>query len=294
MTEVTAGLPVFNNGGTLARAVESLLVQTRPPAKILVSDNASTDSTDDVGQDLARRYPAVTYIRQKANIGSSSNFRFLLGEAKTPYFMWLAGDDYLLPRYIEATAGCLDARPEVVSCVTKVQFHRDNVPTGLATGGAPLTASIRENLARYLIRPGANARFYGMHRRDALRAAFPPRHFHAFDWAVMAGMLLQGKQAEIDEILLVRDETPGEAYVGQVKRDNKTIMSRLFPLLPMTGDLIFRQRIPMDSHIARALLRINLEHHLQYTAKYHPRYYSMIGRRMAQQLWRVEPRSLRT
>ncbi len=34
---------------------------------------------------------------------------------------------------------------------------------------------------------------------------------------------------------MIRDETPGAVYVKAVRRDNPTVLGRLFPALPMTG-----------------------------------------------------------
>ncbi len=202
--------------------------------------------------------------------------------------MWLAADDYILPSYLEKTSGFLDAHPDVTTCVSKVQFTQEGEPSGLASGGWPLRDDPSRNLARYLDNPGANARLYGLHRTEVLRRAFPPGRFHAYDWAVMAGTLLSGKHEEIPEILMFRDETPRINYVRQVQQDNRGAVGRIFPLMPMTKDLLLRQRIPLDLNIIRALIKINLDHHCWYMAEYHPFYARLIGKRMAGQLWRLE------
>ena len=254
-TLITAGVPVYNNGSTLKRAVESLLAQSLPPVRIDISDNASSDSTEEVGRALAAQHPSVHYTRQPFNLGANGNFSFLLQRAETPYFMWLAADDYVLPSYLEKTSGYLDAHPDMTTCVSQVQFTQEGEPSGLASGGWPLRDYKNRNLARYLDNPGANVRLYGLHRTEVLRRASPPGNFHAFDWAVMAGTLLSGKHEEIPEILMFRDETPSINYVHQVRHDNRGPIGRIFPLMPMTKDLLFRQRIPLDLNIIRALIK---------------------------------------
>ncbi len=291
---VTVGVPVYNNGTTLRRTVESLLAQSVPPALIHISDNASTDATEAEGRALAAGHRGVRYTRHEAGLGAPGNFRFLLDHAETPYFMWLAADDYVLPTYIEKTLARLLARPELTTCVSRVQFTRHDMPTTLATGSETLDGSVRQNLARYLDGPGHNARVYGLHRTAALRAAFPPGRFHAYDWALMAGTLLHGLHEEWPEVLMVRDETPGASYVRQVRNDNSGAWNRLFPLLPMTRDLCFRQKIPLDSHAIRTLVRTNLEHHLLYAREYHRGYYQAIGRHLERQIWRISPRAGKT
>jgi glycosyltransferase involved in cell wall biosynthesis len=285
---ITAGVPVYNNGATLTRAVESLLAQTLPPVRIEISDNATSDSTEQVGRALAAQYPCVHFTRQPANLGPPGNFSFVLQRAETPYFMWLAADDYILPSYLEKTSGYLDAHPDVTTCVSQVQFTQKGEPHGLASGGWPLQDDTSANLAKYLDNPGANARLYGLHRTEVLRRAFPPGRFHAYGWAVMAGTLLSGKHEEIPEVLMFRDETPRINYVRQVRQDNPRAFGRIFPLMPMTKDLLLRQRIPLDLKIIRALIKINLDHHCWYMAEYHPFYAKLIGKRIAGQLWRLE------
>ena len=135
---ITAGVPVYNNGSTLRRAVESLLAQSLPPVRIDISDNASSDSTEEVGRALAVQHPSVHYTRQPFNLGPSGNFAFLLQRAETPYFMWLAADDYVFPSYLEKTSSYLDAHPDVTTCVSNVQFTQEGEPSGLASGGWPL------------------------------------------------------------------------------------------------------------------------------------------------------------
>ena len=104
----------------------------------------------------------------------------------------------------------------------------------------------------------------------------------------MAGTLLSGKHEEIPEILMFRDETPSINYVQQVRQDNRGTVGRIFPLMPMTKDLLLRQRIPLDLNIIRALIKINLELHCRYMAVFHPCYAKLIGKRIAGQLWRLE------
>ncbi len=286
---ITVGIPCFNNSTTLERAVDSVLAQSRPAATIHISDDASTDTSEAVGRALAARHPVVRYTRQEATLSPTHNFGFLVRQADTPYFMWLAGDDYLLPTYLEHTAACLDVNPGVVACVSRVMFTVNDAPNAIATGTQPLDGGVLDNLARYLDNPGANGRLYGLYRRAALLNAIPAQHIHAWDWVTVAGTLLHGRHAEVPEVLMVRDETPSHKYILAVRRDNPRRFDHLFPLAPMTRDLLIRQRIPRDARVWRALLRVNLELHLKYMRHYYPGYYKLWGERLRRQLWRLEP-----
>ena len=269
---ITVGIPVYNGAATLHRAVESVLAQTCPVTAIHISDNASTDETAALARELAMRSSTVRVTSHSENLGLSSNFGFVLKQAETEYFMWLAADDYLEPTYVERMLEALEADSSLVACVSRTRFLRGDGTTRLATGTFPLMGDTVSNLAAYLSGPSDNTRIFGVYRTPALKAAFTPSYFHAYDWAVAAGTLLHGRHREVSEILMVRDETPNVAYVRAVRRDNPTAFGRLFPAASMTRDLVQRQKIPLRPSILKALLRINLELHLHYCLTFHPRY----------------------
>ena len=69
---LTILLPVHNAQGTLARQITTLLdflPEISTEFEILIVDDASTDSTEDVALDLARRFPQVRVLRQSQRRG---------------------------------------------------------------------------------------------------------------------------------------------------------------------------------------------------------------------------------
>ena len=52
--KVSVVIPVFNGDSTIVRAVESVLTQTHPPFEIIVINDASTDDTASVLEQLAQ------------------------------------------------------------------------------------------------------------------------------------------------------------------------------------------------------------------------------------------------
>ncbi|MBN9332127.1 glycosyltransferase family 2 protein [Devosia sp.] len=93
MAEITIGIPTYNRPAGLRQALESIEKQSLQPDKIIVSDNASTTTeTEKIAAEFADKLP-IQYFRQKENLGAKRNFIFLLEQADTKYFMWLADDD---------------------------------------------------------------------------------------------------------------------------------------------------------------------------------------------------------
>ena len=238
--------------------------------------------------DLAQAQPLAPECHD-AGLGLSGNFADVLDRADTEYFMWLAADDRIEPAYVERVLAALERDPGLVACVSRAVFvHPDG--TSRPVGGTfPLMADTVTNLAAYLSGPSDNTRIFALYRTGSLRRAFPPRYFHAYDWAVAAGTLLRGRHMELPDILMARDETPTIAYVKGVRRDNPTAIGRLFPVLGMTLDLVRRQRIPLRRPVIKALLRLNLEMHLNYTLVFHPRYGKAVERLLRDYvLWLLE------
>lgn len=88
-----------------------------PLAKIIVSDNASTDET----MGVVRKHNA-RYIRQGSNIGAFPNMRAALLAGSTKYCMFLGDDDYLLPEEVQKGIDFLETHPEVVAYYAPCQL----------------------------------------------------------------------------------------------------------------------------------------------------------------------------
>lgn len=98
---LSIGIPTFNR----ARYLQDLLLELErqiqensiPVAdvQILVSDNASSDTTSAVVLKIAARLPHLRYIQQPQNIGAGRNIITCVREARG-MFCWVCGDDELL------------------------------------------------------------------------------------------------------------------------------------------------------------------------------------------------------
>lgn len=91
--KVSIGMPVYNGEPFIREALDSLLAQTFTDFELIISDNASTDDTEEICQNYASKDSRIRYIRQPKNLGASYNFQFVLDEAVGEYFMWAAHDD---------------------------------------------------------------------------------------------------------------------------------------------------------------------------------------------------------
>src|ERR1700674_2772413 len=98
---LTLGVPVYNGADTLERCLDSILGYAPADTQIVISDNASTDGTERICRQYAKRASSIRYFRQAQNRGAVANFRFTFEQANTPYFTWLADDDWLGDDFLE-------------------------------------------------------------------------------------------------------------------------------------------------------------------------------------------------
>ncbi len=105
---VVIGVPVYNGENYLREALGSIANQTLTDFKVIISDNASTDSTPDICREFVEKDSRFTYYRQPENIGGAPNFNFVFQPGDAPYFKWAAHDDIMTPDYLRQCVELLD------------------------------------------------------------------------------------------------------------------------------------------------------------------------------------------
>jgi glycosyltransferase involved in cell wall biosynthesis len=101
----------YNHGTFLSYQLESLLVQTTPPRRIIVLDDGSTDDT----QAILGRYKeknSIQVISHEKNLGVHAAYCRLMSEVDTEFFAFASADDLLTREWCETMASLLEAYPE--------------------------------------------------------------------------------------------------------------------------------------------------------------------------------------
>lgn len=99
---ITVGVASYNRPALLRRAIQSVVSQSYKNLEILISDNGSTDpGVRKVIEEFARSDTRIRCIFHPVNQGAFFNFRSVLNESSSEYFIWLADDDYWCPEYLE-------------------------------------------------------------------------------------------------------------------------------------------------------------------------------------------------
>jgi glycosyltransferase involved in cell wall biosynthesis len=172
---VTVCLPTYNRSGYLHGALESILKQTLTDFEVIVADNCSTDSTQEVVAGFSD--PRIRYVRRDENIGHYRNMNEALAEARGEYVAVVHDDDVYAPEFLAREKAMLDAHPSVgmVHCAVYVVdperrlLHRHRVArsTRVAKGV--------DEFMRYLGGHDVSCSTV-MCRRDVWRAAGPFQH----------------------------------------------------------------------------------------------------------------------
>ena len=111
---LSIGMPVFNGAKWIEGALESLLTQSFGEFELVISDNASTDATEEICRAAAAADSRVRYNRNSSNIGVLKNYDRAFELSKGEYFKWASCSDVCLDGFLAKCIAVLDVRPDVV------------------------------------------------------------------------------------------------------------------------------------------------------------------------------------
>lgn len=206
---VNLGIPTFNRVHTLERALRSALVQTHSNLEIVISDNASTDDTEELCRAIAAQDQRVRYVRQLRNIGPTANFNVLFAACRSPYTLLLADDDWLEPDYVEHCLSALREQPGCVAAGGRERYWRgDTMLTKLGLNMQLLQRNGHERVRTHYRSigdgKGETNTFYSVMPAEVMRRATPMPNVLGNDVLVTARVVFQGYVRTLDDVYLNR------------------------------------------------------------------------------------------
>ncbi|HKN45566.1 MAG TPA: glycosyltransferase family A protein [Propionibacteriaceae bacterium] len=199
----TVAIPTYNRAQWLQRCVASALSQSFSSYEVIVSDNASTDSTADVLARLADR--RLTVFRQASNVGPIANWNACLAAANGTYVVMLSDDDMVAPHFLErcssVSADSVDL-PVIVGLGGVLNPHTGwrkpailsrRLHSGVCCGTELLGEFLRGNISPQMCTVAMNA---GTLRS---RGGFPDGWPHTGDLASWIPLLLGGNVGFVNE-----------------------------------------------------------------------------------------------
>lgn len=220
---LTIGLPVFNAEAFVREALDDVLAQSFGDFTLLISDNASTDRTQEICEEYAQRDRRIRYIRQDTNLGAVRNFNALVEMAATPLFMWHAADDRAYPGYVEACVTRLAEAPDAVLAYGEAELIDPQgkplpyTPHPRDTGSSAVTRRFAACLEPF---HNSEIPLYGVVRTEILRRTRLLGVFGGSDRALAAELSLHGPFIRIPEVLFRRRVIHSKATEAEIQEYN--------------------------------------------------------------------------
>src|SRR5690554_2355488 len=122
MDLVSVIIPTYNRGGTIIRAIQSVISQTYSNLEIIVVDDCSSDNTEELVSSIddAR----LVYLKLNENVGGSSARNEGLQICRGEFITFLDSDDEFLPTKVEEQYKALKSSEENVGMVVCGRIDR--------------------------------------------------------------------------------------------------------------------------------------------------------------------------
>jgi glycosyltransferase involved in cell wall biosynthesis len=228
---VSIGLPVYNGELYLREAIESILSQTYGDFELIISDNASTDGTEEIARTYANSDSRIWYRRNETNIGGMNNANLTFRLSRGEYYRMAAHDDRCAPTLLERCVEVLDRHPGVSVCLTAaISIDSDGNETAIrhpTTGAAPRP---HQRFRELTVHPEATELISGLMRSEILAKTKLQQSYTGSDFVLAAELALWGPFYLLDEPLFYKRYHDGNVY-----RDWRGRMAWIRPDLAETG-----------------------------------------------------------
>lgn len=222
MAKISVGLPVFNGERYLEEALDSILTQSETDIEVVISDNASTDRTQEIVQDCLRRDSRVRVEIQATNRGAAFNYNRVFELSRSPYFRWAAADDIWHRDLLSECLEVLESRPDVALAYPKTElvdaygdylsFYEDNL---CLMHDSPMMRA-----CRFVRNINLCSAVFGLHRRSALERSSLIQSFAGSDAVLLFQTALSGKIFEVPRPLFQRRVHSGASHEASKSADD--------------------------------------------------------------------------
>lgn len=223
--KVSIGVPVFNGEKYLPAALNSLLRQDFENFELIISDNASTDGTQEICQQYAAKDKRVRYVRNATNIGASGNYNQVFTLSRGEYFKWAAHDDECEPSFVRRCLEVIEQAPPSVILVypcTDMIDERGQVRFQGDDYLGSMSSRPHQRFTKFLKHISLAYPLWGIIRPAYLRQTRLMGCFHA-DYVLLAELVLRGQFVEIPDVLLRMRLHQGNALA--INRNRRAILA---------------------------------------------------------------------
>jgi glycosyltransferase involved in cell wall biosynthesis len=180
-------IPVYNREKTILRAVNSVLSQSFSNFEIVIIDDASTDSTNNIVQEIADE--RISIITNSENIERCNSRNKGILNSKGKYICFLDSDDYHLPSHLHALHEAIQKNNE------EPGFYFTNAVNELEDGERQKRSCPNfeeHNSFEYILRYTINPQRWAVQKEVFLKHLFDPEVTIAEDMDTSLRMLNAG------------------------------------------------------------------------------------------------------
>ena len=238
---VSIGMPVYNGERYLEEALDSILAQSFDDFEVVISDNASTDRTEEICRAYAQKDERIRYVRMRENCGVIENFNNVFRLSVGDYFKWAASDDVCERDYLRKAVEMLDRDPSIVlvwartlgideyGTVVPLDYEISDLNSAESVNSPDPTVRFRRLVRNFW---WADGPLYGVIRATALsQTSAPGHHRHmSSDQILLTELSLKGRFYEIPDVrFFSRVHVRKTSWQQRTLRDRATLIDKEDP-----------------------------------------------------------------
>ena len=254
--KISIGVPVYNGEKFIAARLDSIIQQTFENFEIILSDNASTDSTEEICKKYIKSDKRIKYYRQNENQGLFLNYKFVLENSIGEYFVIANVDDLWEKTFLEKNLHVLENNPNVVVSSGKIvrfggienEFIEKNNDTKLNLTYKKFRRTFRSlniypmngdfySKTRFCLRKYNFWIQFGLYRREKLQQSMFKKPFYGWDYALVINTLRYGDVFVLDENLMkfYSKGASGSGVIEFLKQQNLSKFNLILPHFTFTN-----------------------------------------------------------
>lgn len=204
---VSVCVPTYNYARFLPDCIESVLRQTLSNWEMVITDDCSTDGTEDIVRKYAQTDSRICYLRNERRLGMHGNLQRAAELGRGKYLKLLCADDWIAPRSLDILCELMELHPRAVLATSaSIEASEAGVPGSVVfLLGKPVSVIPGEEMLNAMSRGGGfggNSNF--LIRAAAFRATggFDLDLLYAGDYDLAARLCRIGDYIHADQPLL--------------------------------------------------------------------------------------------
>lgn len=218
-------IPTYNRKDLFTKALESVINQTYKNLRILVSDNCSTDGTEEICKEYLEKDSRIEYYRQTTNVGMVNNHNFIFQKVKEKYFSVLNDDDWFDLNYIEKCVDFIEQHPDYTFVTPAVKLYTANDKLIRTAGTINLSnENMQERLESFLKSFSVSEMATGLFSTKVLKQIYEAeksymKYRYAEDITLIVKFLVAGRGMHLEDVYLNKRENGGTRQLEVTPKD---------------------------------------------------------------------------